>query len=139
MPRRSVCSFFHVPSMLFRSLSASDKHAAGPFCSRETVACRDRIVVSTLRCGCSKSGSRQTFAVGLLFATSSFSWILCLKLGGVLFCPPAAKGAGGSQPGVVVAERLRRWTRNPLGSPRAGSNPADYGWRLPSHFSFLCR
>ena len=26
---------------------------------------------------------------------------------------------------VVVAERLRRWTRNPLGSPRAGSNPAD--------------
>ena len=27
---------------------------------------------------------------------------------------------------VVVAERLRRWTRNPLGFPRAGSNPADY-------------
>ena len=26
-----------------------------------------------------------------------------------------------------MAERLRRWTRNPLGSPRAGSNPADYG------------
>ena len=26
---------------------------------------------------------------------------------------------------VVVAEWLRRWTRNPLGSPRAGSNPAD--------------
>ena len=26
---------------------------------------------------------------------------------------------------VVVAERLRRWTRNPLGFPRAGSNPAD--------------
>ena len=26
---------------------------------------------------------------------------------------------------VVVAERLRRWTRNPLGSSRAGSNPAD--------------
>ena len=29
---------------------------------------------------------------------------------------------------VVVAEWLRRWTRNPLGSPRAGSNPADYGF-----------
>ncbi len=29
-------------------------------------------------------------------------------------------------PVVVVAEWLRRWTRNPLGSPRAGSNPADY-------------
>ena len=25
---------------------------------------------------------------------------------------------------VVVAEWLRRWTRNPLGSLRAGSNPA---------------
>jgi hypothetical protein len=41
--------------------------------------------------------------VGLLFATSSFSWILCLKLGGVLFCPPAAKRAVGPHPGVVVA------------------------------------
>ena len=28
---------------------------------------------------------------------------------------------------VVAAERLRRWTRNPLGSPRPGLNPADYG------------
>lgn len=28
---------------------------------------------------------------------------------------------------VVVAERLRRRARNPLGSPRAGSSPADYG------------
>ena len=27
---------------------------------------------------------------------------------------------------VVVAEWLRRWTRNPLGSPSAGSNPAHY-------------
>ena len=25
-----------------------------------------------------------------------------------------------------MAEWLRRWTRNPLGSPRAGSNPVDY-------------
>ena len=25
-----------------------------------------------------------------------------------------------------MAEWLRRWTRNPLGSPCAGSNPADY-------------
>ena len=30
-------------------------------------------------------------------------------------------------PAVVMAECLRRWTRNPLGSPRAGLNPADYG------------
>ena len=28
---------------------------------------------------------------------------------------------------VVVAEWLRRWTRNPLGFPRVGSNPTDYG------------
>ena len=27
---------------------------------------------------------------------------------------------------VVVAEWSRRWTRNPLASPRAGSNPAHY-------------
>ena len=26
-----------------------------------------------------------------------------------------------------MAECLRRWSRNPLGSPRAGLNPADYG------------
>lgn len=33
---------------------------------------------------------------------------------------------------VIMAEWLRRWTRNPLGSPRAGSNPADY---VPVAFS----
>ena len=26
---------------------------------------------------------------------------------------------------AIVAEWLRRWTRNPLGFPRAGSNPAN--------------
>ena len=31
---------------------------------------------------------------------------------------------------VVVAEWLRRWTWNPLGSPRAGSKPADNDGRL---------
>ena len=31
-----------------------------------------------------------------------------------------------------MAEWLRRWTRNPLGSPRAGSNPADYVFFFPS-------
>ena len=36
---------------------------------------------------------------------------------------------------VVVAEWLRRWTRNPLGSARAGSNPADYVFL----FRFLSR
>ncbi len=56
--------------MLFRSLSASDKHAAGPFCSRETVACRDRIVVSTLRCGRSNPGSNPGH--GRLLPSGSF-------------------------------------------------------------------
>ena len=28
---------------------------------------------------------------------------------------------------VVMPEWLRRWTRNPLGSPHASSNTADYG------------
>ena len=28
---------------------------------------------------------------------------------------------------AVVAEWLRRWTRNPLGSARTGSNPVDCG------------
>ena len=37
---------------------------------------------------------------------------------------------------VVVAEWLRRQTRNLLGSPRAGSNPADYDWQFFVFFSF---
>ena len=38
--------------------------------------------------------------------------------------------------GVVVAEWLRRWTRNPLGSPRVGSNPTTTGiaWSTNIHF-----
>ncbi|KAM7296099.1 uncharacterized protein ISCGN_021295 [Ixodes scapularis] len=35
---------------------------------------------------------------------------------------------------IVVAEWLRRWTRNPLGSPRTGSNPVD----CANIFFFLC-
>ena len=38
---------------------------------------------------------------------------------------PTSRAQSFSQ-GVVVAEWLRRWTRNPLGSPRVGSNPTDY-------------
>ena len=40
---------------------------------------------------------------------------------------------------VVVAEWLRRWTRNPLGSPRAGSNPADYEVANTFAYSFKQR
>ena len=38
---------------------------------------------------------------------------------------------------VVVAEWLRRWTRNPLGSPRVGSNPADYVSYFFSNLTFF--
>ena len=38
---------------------------------------------------------------------------------------------------VVVAEWLRRQTRNLLGSARAGSNPADYAFFSPSLFVCL--
>ena len=31
---------------------------------------------------------------------------------------------------AVVPKRLRGWTRNPLGSARAGSNPADCDFTL---------
>ena len=36
-----------------------------------------------------------------------------------------------------MAEWLRRWTRNPLGSPRAGSNPADYVEEVDFSFSII--
>ncbi|KAL1254246.1 hypothetical protein QQF64_016475 [Cirrhinus molitorella] len=104
-------------------LPTESRHAAGPFCvrtagtaSREPVARRDRIVVSTLRCGRSNTVRIRVTAANcdvdvlLLFATSPFSWVLRLHLGGILCCPPPAKRAGGPLPGVVVAERLRRWT-----------------------------
>ena len=43
---------------------------------------------------------------------------------------------------AVVAEWLRRWTRNPLGSARAGSNPADCACFALSdpvlRFKYLC-
>ena len=38
--------------------------------------------------------------------------------------PGGLQRAAWSTTGVVVAEWLRRWTRIPSGSPRAGSNPA---------------
>ena len=34
-----------------------------------------------------------------------------------------------------MAEWLRRWTRNPLGSLRVGSNPTDYGHCLVDEHS----
>ncbi len=76
-------TFLLVPSKLFRSLSASDKHTVVPVCSCKPVVPCGRIVVSSLHCGCSKpslnpgqdsillSGSGN---ITLLFATSFFSW-----------------------------------------------------------------
>ncbi len=37
---------------------------------------------------------------------------------------------------AVVAEWLRRWTWNPMGFPRAGSNPADCEFFLFQIFKF---
>ena len=38
--------------------------------------------------------------------------------------------------GAVMAEWLRRWTRNPMGFPRAGSNPAHCAFLLFFFFFF---
>ncbi len=106
-----LCLFLLVPSKLFSSLSASDKHAVGHISSRKPVVPCGRIVVSSLHCGCSKPclnpGQDSILLSGsgnmtLLFATSSYSSILCLKLTGVLCCLPAAKTAGWLQTEVVV-------------------------------------
>ena len=51
---------------------------------------------------------------GGVFSHSNLLWPVCDEVH-----DPCKQG------GVVVAEWLRRWTRNPLGSPRAGSNPAN--------------
>ncbi len=104
-------SFLIVPSKLFSSLSASDKHAVGHILSRKPVVPCGRTVVSSLHCGCSKPGLNpgqdSILLLGsgnmtLLFATSSYSWILCLKLFGVMSCLPAAKTAGRLQTEVVA-------------------------------------
>ncbi len=104
-------SFLIVPSKLFSSLSASDKHAVGHILSRKPVVPCGRTVVSSLHCGCSKPGLNpgqdSILLLGsgnmtLLFATSSYSWILCLKLFGVMYCLPAAKTAGQLQTEVVA-------------------------------------
>ena len=39
--------------------------------------------------------------------------------------------------GVMVAEWLRRWIRNPMGSPRVGSNPA-YDAQIFTDFFMIC-
>ena len=39
---------------------------------------------------------------------------------------------------AVVPKRLRGWTRNPLGSARAGSSPADCGFSLSGLSHYRC-
>ncbi len=91
-------TFFLAPSKHFLSLPASDKQAVGH-------------IWSYMHCGCSKPGSNLgqgsillsgSRNMTLLFATSSYSWILCLKLTGVLCCLPAAKTAGRLQTEVLA-------------------------------------
>ena len=40
---------------------------------------------------------------------------------------------------AVMAEWLRRWTRNPMGFPRAGSNPARSGAFYFFYFFFILK
>ena len=40
-----------------------------------------------------------------------------------------------SPPAAVVAEWLRRWTRNPMGSPRTGSNPVGSEYFFQKYFA----
>ncbi len=111
IPRRSACDFFLAPSKHFLSLPASDKQAVGHIWSYKSVVPCGRTVVSSMHCGCSNPGSNLgqgsillsgSRNMTLLFATSSYSWILCLKLTGVLCCLPAAKTAGRLQTEVLA-------------------------------------
>ncbi len=98
-------------SKFFWSLPASDKHAVGHILSRKPVVPCGRIVVSSLHCGHKKTVSNlredsillsSSGNMTLLFATSSYSWILCLKFTGVRCCLPAVKTAGRLQTEVVA-------------------------------------
>ncbi len=100
-------SFLLVPNKLFSSLSASDKHAVGHISSRKPVVPCGRIEVSSLHCGCSKPGLNPgqdsillsgSGNMTLLFATSSYSWILCLKLFGVMCCCKTGANVSGPPP-----------------------------------------
>ena len=42
-----------------------------------------------------------------------------------------------SPPAAVVAEWLRRWTRNPMGSPRTGSNPVGSEYFFQKYFALV--
>ncbi len=111
-------SFLLVHSKIFSSLPASAKTSIGHILSRKPVAPCGRLVVSSLHCGCSKPGLNPgqdsillsgCGNMSLLFATSSYSSILCLKLfgvmcclPGVMCCLPAAKTAGQLQTEVVA-------------------------------------
>ncbi len=81
-------TFFLAPSKHFLSLPASDKQAVGHIWSYKSVVPCGRTVVSSMHCGCSNPGSNLgqgsillsgSRNMTLLFATSSYSWILCLK------------------------------------------------------------
>ncbi len=112
-------TFFLAPSKHFLSLPASDKQAVGHIWSYKSVVPCGRTVVSSMHCGCSNPGSNLgqgsillsgSRNMTLLFATSSYSWILCLKLTGVLCCLPAAKTAGRLQT-EVLAQNLGKCPR----------------------------
>ncbi len=92
-----------------------------------------RIVVSSLHCGCSKPGLNPgqdsillsvSRNMTLLFATSSYSWIFCLKLTGVLCCLPAGKTAGWLQT-EVVAQIMVSAHVQPISCPKSELSETD--------------
>ena len=72
---------------------------------------------------CQKTKGIESIYFSHRYLESCCHWGVQGPLNNTISPPPSSE--------VVVAEWLRRWTRNPLGSPRVGSNPADYD---RSHF-----
>ncbi len=160
-------SFLLVHSKIFSSLPASAKPSIGHISSRKPVVPWCRIEVSSLHCGCSKPGLNPgqdsillsgSGNMTLLFATSSYSWILCLKLFGVMCCLPAAKTVDQLQTEVVAQNHgkcpratyfmPKKWTEwdrceRPrklavLWVPRVSiEKPTSTGWDVAACFSLV--
>ncbi len=81
---RRCCAFLEIDLVLVVQVRSS------VMCTPRKWGCQDSILLS----GCGN--------MSLLFATSSYSWILCLKLFAVMCCLPAAKTVGQRKTEVVA-------------------------------------
>ncbi len=139
-------TFLLVPSKLFRSLSASDKHTVGPICSCKPVVPCGHIVVSSLQCGRNNPGSKLGQGSILLSCGGEHYSAFChlilqLELVSEAHCnnvlpscsqdswPAADRTSCGREVKVMglkfIGVSLRRFEIN--------------GWYMPLGFSFLCR